>query len=686
MIGNTRIYILTIIFLSGSQILPGQQKQTITHESMWSLNRVGVPKISPQGDLVVYSIHESSYDEKDQKRDLWLLDLQTGQAPRRLTAGKAGESQYSWSPDGKQLAFIAKREGDETAQLYVLPMRSAGEAQKLTNVSTGVNNPYWSPDGKNIAFTSVVFPECFADSCNQKRLEAQKKIKYKAYVYESFPIRSWDKWNDEKKTHLWIQSLEPGSQARDLFSNLEMAKESGFSFSDYCWTPDGKHVIISATNEANTTAFREAASALYKIDISSGSVDKLSGEDQEFSNPAISQDGKYLYCIRTQINNKKLYNLGKLIRYNWPSMDHPVIMADALDRPIESYQLCGDEVFLIVEDRGRDYIYRIEPGQTNARLFSKADKGNLNNLSCSKGSQPILVANYESVEMPQEVCLLNSEGQISLLTDVNKKKLESLQLSRYETLWFKSKQKKDIRSLMVYPPNFDSTKTYPLLVVMHGGPAGSWKEGWSYRWNYHLLAQPGYVLMLTDYTGSTGYGEQFSQDIQFDPFKGPADEINEAAADAIRRFKFIDGKLQAAAGASYGGHLANWMQATTSHYKCLVSHAGLVNAISQWGTSDAIYHRELMNGGTPWSNTKLWKDQNPIYFADQFQTPMLVTVGELDYRVPVNNSIENWNILQRMKIPSKLIVFPGENHWILNGENARFFYRELHDWLAKYLK
>jgi dipeptidyl aminopeptidase/acylaminoacyl peptidase len=239
---------------------------------------------------------------------------------------------------------------------------------------------------------------------------------------------------------------------------------------------------------------------------------------------------------------------------------------------------------------------------------------------------------------------------------------------------------------MIKPPGFDATKKYPLFVVIHGGPAGSWKESWSYRWNYQLLAKPGYVLLMTDFTGSTGYGEKFSQDIQFDPFRGPAQEINEAAADAIKRFSFIDGTKQAAGGASYGGHLANWLQATTTHYKCLISHAGLVNSISQWGTSDYIFGREVMNGGTPWSKSKVWKEQNPILFADNFKTPMLVTIGELDYRVPLNNSIENWNILQRQKIPSKLIVFPDENHWILKGENSRFFYQELQDWLAKYLK
>ncbi len=190
---------------------------------------------------------------------------------------------------------------------------------------------------------------------------------------------------------------------------------------------------------------------------------------------------------------------------------------------------------------------------------------------------------------------------------------------------------------------------------------------------------------MTDYTGSTGYGEKFAQDIQFDPFKGPAEEIQEAAADAIKRFSYIDGSRQSAAGASYGGHLANWMQATTSHYKCLVSHAGLVNSVSQWGTSDGIYGREVMNGGVPWEAGKTWKEQNPFNFANNFKTPILLTVGENDYRVPINNTIENYHILQRRKIPSRLVVFPDENHWILKPENSRIHYKEVTDWLKKWV-
>ena len=206
------------------------------------------------------------------------------------------------------------------------------------------------------------------------------------------------------------------------------------------------------------------------------------------------------------------------------------------------------------------------------------------------------------------------------------------------------------------------------------------------RWNYHLMAQPGYVVLMTNNTGSTGFGEKFSQEVQGDPLLGPGNELNEAADEAIAKFPFIDGSRQAAGGASYGGHLANWLQATTTRYKCLFSHAGLVNLESQWGTSDVIYSREVSNGGPVWEQGKVWKEQNPIRFAKDFHTPILLTVGERDFRVPMNNTLENWSVLQRLQIPSRLIVFPDENHWVLKGENSRFFHEEVRKWLDRYLK
>jgi dipeptidyl aminopeptidase/acylaminoacyl peptidase len=238
--------------------------------------------------------------------------------------------------------------------------------------------------------------------------------------------------------------------------------------------------------------------------------------------------------------------------------------------------------------------------------------------------------------------------------------------------------------MIALPPGFDPAKKYPLFVLIHGGPHTMYKDEFFIRWNYHLLAAPGYVVLMTNYTGSTGFGEKFAQAIQGDPLRGPADDINRAADEAIRRYPFIDASRQAAGGASYGGHLTNWLAVSTDRYRALVSHAGLYDLKTQWSTSDIVYSRERNLGRPPWSGDAVWKDQSPFWRSARLKTPILVTFGERDYRVPLNNGLEFWTALQRQGVESRLVLFPDENHWILKGENSRYFYHEVHSWLARH--
>jgi len=662
-----------------------QTKKAITHETMWLMKRVGAPAISPDGKWVVFSLTDPSYDEKVQSIDLWVTAADGSDKARKITNTKAGETAYTWSPDSKQIAFVTKREGDDESQIYLLAITGPGEAQRLTNLSTGAGAPQYSPDGKAMLFTSSVYPAAFTDSANKKAAEEKKKIKYKARVYTSFPISEWDHWLDEKQTHAFVQALD-GTTAKDIFSGSDMSTKEGFSFGgSMCWGADSRDVIFSASVNANTSAYQNSFINLYKVSALGGAINLLLSDGSDYTNARPSSDGKYLFCYTTANNNYKVYNINKLIRYDWPSMQNKTILTATLDRPISSYSTYGNIIYMNVEDQGLDKIFTMPVTGGRAQLLTTATKGCFTNMSISQTATPIITSSYEMSTMPPEIVRVNASGDYTMLTTMNMEKLAAIDFQTAEPVWFKSSRGKMIKSLLVRPAGFDTAIKYPLFVQIHGGPAGAWKDNWSYRWNYQLLAAPGYVVLLTDYTGSTGYGEKFSQDIQFDPFKGPAFELQEAAKDAIKKYSFIDGSLQAAGGASYGGHLANWLQASTTHYKCLISHAGLVNSESQWGTSDGFYEREVMNGGTPWMNTKTFKEQNPIRFAANFKTPILVTVGELDFRVPLNNSIENWHILQRLKIPSKLIVFPNANHWITNAEDSRFFYKEVEAWMKKYL-
>jgi len=679
-------FIFTIVSILFFSIAIAQVKKAITHESMWMMKRVGAPEVSPDGKWIVFSVTEPSYVDKDVISDLWIVPADGSIKPRKLTFGKASESGYKWSPDSKYIAFAAKREEDEVPQVYIMNIREGGEAQRFSNISTGAGSPQWSPNGKMILFTNKVFPGNFTDSANKKTAEERKKLKYNARVYTSFPIRNWDQWIDDKQTHAFVQSIEPGSTARDIFTNVSASVKEGFAFNgSISWAPDNQSVIFSATTDFTSGAFQDPTSHLYKLSINGGDAVQLTNDGNDYGNPSFSADGKYLFCMSSANNNNKVYNLSKLTRYDWPSLSNKTYLTEKLDRPVNSYVVTTDnKIVLSVEDQANDKILLLDAVKGDTKELT-SEHGSYTAVSISSDGK-VIVSTYENASKPAELVRIKGDSKTAeSLTTFNDAALSALDLQRPETFWFTSSRGKKIKSMLVRPAGFDASKKYPLFVVMHGGPAGAWKDNWGYRWNYHLLASPGYIVLLTDYTGSTGYGEKFSQDIQFDPLKGPADEINEAADHAIKTYSFIDGARQAAGGGSYGGHLANWMQATTTRYKCLISHAGMVNSESQYLTSDYMFGREVMNGGAPWTQTAVWKDQNPIRFATKFKTPVLITVGERDFRVPLNNSIENFGVLQRLKIPSKLIVFPEENHWILKPENSKFWYSEVNAWLKKYL-
>jgi dipeptidyl aminopeptidase/acylaminoacyl peptidase len=671
-----------------------QEKRKITHEDLWLLKRAGSPKISADGKWVVYSVTEPSYDEKETVSDLWIAPVDGATAPRKLTTGKAPESGYEWSPDGKYIAFTARRDGEEIAQIYLLNVKEGGEAQKLTNISSGVGSLqwgsdtksialHWSPDSKKILFASRVYPGTYSDSANKKMAEEKKKVKYKARVYTQFPIRRWDQWVDEKQAHFFVQSINSGT-AKDIFSSVDISKEEGFNIVNANWTQDSKSIIFSATTNAGVAAYQEPVANLYLVSAEGGAARQLTRDGSSYTDPLITADGKYLFCLSSAANNKQLYNLDYLTRFDWPSLQNKTFIVKQLDRPINNFELAGNNIVFSINDSAADKLYSIPINGSKVQLLTKNTTGCYSTVTASDNGG--IVATYESSIMPPEIVRINADGSHTILSNLNSEKLKTLDLKPAEPVWFTSSRGKRIKSLLVKPAGFNPANKYPLFVVLHGGPASSWKDNWSYRWNYQLLSSPGYILLLTDYTGSVGYGEKFAQAIQFDPFKGPADEINEAADDVIKKFSFIDGSKQVAGGASYGGHLSNWLQGTTTRYKALVSHAGLVNSEAQWGTSDGIYHREIMAGGPPWEQSKTWTEQNPIRLAANFKTPVLVTVGELDYRVPMNNSLEYWSALQRMKVPSKLIVFQEANHWILKGEDSKFFYQELQNWFARYLK
>jgi dipeptidyl aminopeptidase/acylaminoacyl peptidase len=687
---------LAAIVAPASLSAQSTQRRAITHEDVWLMKRVGAPAVSPDGRWVVFSVSEPAYTDQDQVSDLWIVPTDGGAEPRRLTGTRGGESGAAWSPDGRRIAFSARREGDEAAQIYLLDVAQGGEAQRVTTLSTGARAPHWRPDGRAILFTGDVYPGAASDSANRAAAAERRARRNNARVYEGFPIRHWDRWLDDRRPSLFVQELTPGAAARDLLAGTALAASPGFggqlgnSGEDIAatWTPDGSAVVFVATANRNEAAFADVVQSLWVVPAAGGEPRRLTSDGDSYGAPSFRPDGRALYAVMEPATDH-VYNLNRLVMWSWPNPGTRTVVTSGFDRSVGRYGFSPDSrtVYLLAEDQGHERLYQVPAGGGEVRELGRLSSGVYTGLHVTgRGTTAMLVANWASATSPPEVVRIDpASGAATPLTRLNAERVRQIDWQPAREFWFTSSRGARIHNLLVVPPGFDSTRTYPLFAVIHGGPHSQWRDDFVIRWNYHLLGAPGYVVLLTNYTGSTGFGERFAQGIQGDPLEGPGLELNEAVDEAIRRYRFLDGTRLAAGGASYGGHLTNWLAVTTTRFRALVSHAGLWDLESQWGTSDIVYSRERNMGAPPWVNGDRWRAQSPLQRAANLRTPVLVSVGERDYRVPMNNALEFWTALQRQRVPSKLIVWPDENHWVLKGENSRFFYREVHAWLARWL-
>jgi dipeptidyl aminopeptidase/acylaminoacyl peptidase len=675
---------------------PPALRTPITHEKLWLMKRVGSPVISPDGRWVVFQVVEPAYDPDKEVSDLWIAATDGAAAPRRLTSTRAPESGVSWAPDSRQIAFSTRREGDEVEQVYVLDLAAGGEAHRVTNLATGAFRPKWRPDGKAVLFESLVYPGAADDETNRKAIAERKTRKYNVRVYEHFPVRFWNQWLDDRRPTILVQPLTEGAVAKDVLSASQLAHADGFSAVqddssvslDPLWSPDGREIVFMATTERWNASFGHVGYRLYRMPASGGEPQALTAATGIYRQLTFAPDGKSLFFTYVP-QDEEIYHLERLQRMSWPLAGEPVVVAKDFDREVAGFALTPDSrtVYLRVPESGLESIDRVSAaGGKPEPVVQPASGGYTALVSAPKAAQLVLIASYGSSVSPAEVVRVDPAARTHRpLTRFSTDAAAAIDWAPPEHFFFTSAKGRSIHNLLVKPPAFDPARKYPLLVLIHGGAASTNPDQIGLRWNYHLLAAPGYVVLMTDYTGSTGQGEKFAQAIKLDPLKTPGEEINQAVDEALRRYTFIDGSRACAAGASYGGHLANWLEATTTRYRCIVSHAGESDLTTQWGESDANYEREVTNGGPPWGGNLIWREQSPITYAGQWKTPMLLSIGERDFRVPIGNTLESWAALQRMHVPSRLLVWPDAWHWITKAEDSRHFYEEVHAWLARYL-
>lgn len=659
-----------------------QQKHPLTFDDLISMERISEPMVSPDGLWVAYTVAKPDLAANRLVRNIWIVGTAENSEPRQLTRGGL-DGRPRWSPDSKKLAFVSSRTGAE--EIYLLSL-NGGEGDPLTTLSTGAGNEQWSPDGRWIAFTSAVYPDCHDDACNRQRDEAREKDPVKARIYDHLLFRHWTHWSDGKRSHLFLIPASGGAP-RDLTSaaDYDVPPDERGDAEDIAFAPDSKELCFTAVTDRP-----EATSTngdLFTVSVGGGEPRRITTNPGFDGHPIYSPDGRFI-AYHAQFTAGYESDRWRLMLYD-RATQRISNLTESFDRSVQEpiWSPNGRRIYFVAEDQAEQPIYAIDIPSGAPHPIAPASYNS--EITVSAGGNT-LAFTRSSLTMPAEVFLADPEGaHVRQLTHHNAARLSSIDINPPEPFWFEGAEGTRVEGFLIRPPHFDASEKYPLLLLVHGGPQGAWTDDWGYRWNEELFASPGYVAVMINPRGSTGYGQKFVDEIRDDWGGKVYDDLMKGTDYALAHYAFIDPSRTAAAGGSYGGYMMDWFATHTGRFKALISHAGPYDNVSMYGGTEELWFVEHDLAGTPWSNPESYSKWSPSTYAGElgkFKTPTLVIAGEMDYRVPYTQSLEFFTDLQRQNVPSKLLIFPDEGHWVTKPQNSRLWYKNFQDWLATYLK
>jgi dipeptidyl aminopeptidase/acylaminoacyl peptidase len=652
---------------------------TFTATEMMKLKRLADPQVSPDGTAVAYAQTDIDLEGGTRNSDLWLVPVAGGE-PRRLTSHPKSDSAPRFSPDGKRLAFLSTRAGG--AQVFILEL-DGGEARKATSLVTEVESFLWLDD-QNLLVASRVFPECASAECNQKKLEAAGKPD-SGRAYDELLIRHWDAWDDGRRSHLFVVPLGGGA-ARDLTpGNRDVPPWSLGGPGDVGVSPDGTEVCFSRNDDPVPAISTNAD--LFVVPVAGGEARKIAANPGYDGGCRYSPDGTRI-AFRAQLRSGYEADRWRVMVYDRKT-GATANLTEAFDRHADSVTWSADSrtIYFPAEDDGSTPIFAVPAAGGTVR---KVADGTFGDVQAVKGGR-LLVASQVSLTHPAEVVrvpLPAAAGRPSAserITRVNDAFLASFGLRPGESIRYTGAAGKTVQAFVVKPPAFDPARTYPLLVFIHGGPQGSWSDGWSNRWNPQVFASAGYVVLMPNPRGSTGWGQEFVDDINGD-WGGRAYEDVMKGTDWAEALPYIAKGRTSAAGASYGGYMINWIAGHTGRYRALVSHDGVFDLTSMYGSTEELWFPEWEFKGAPWDNPEMYAKWSPHLFVKEFKTPTLVIHSALDYRVPIEQGLAMYTSLKRRGVPARFLTFPDENHWVLKPANSVRWYAEVQAWLDRYTK
>ena len=634
-----------------------------TPEELLATRRADDVQVSPDGKWASVTVRQKNLETNRDDKDIWLLPL--GGGPARQFTRNARSEHARWSPDGKQLLIV--REG----QLWIYDL-GGGDARQITRLSGGADGGVFSPDGRFIAFTSEVYPRCGGDdACNKERAERAEKSGIKARIVDHLFARHWTEWKEGKRTHVFVMPAG-GGPARDVTpfdSDWPSFRLGGGD--DFRFTPEGELIVSSKP------AQREAWSTngdLWLIDRDANPPRNLTADNHgDDAQPRPSPDGRYL-AWTSQARDGYEADLWKLKIQDRRTGRITAVDIDSDDVGSFAWRRDSKGIVASVVQKAHHWLYAVSLDGKYRRYTDAPVNGGDFDLA-PDGTAVVAAAGL--VRAP-EVVAVKPGGQPAPLSHFNDEQYRDLNLGTAEELWTESRDGAKVHSWVVRPAN--APAKLPLLVLIHGGPQGSWEDAWSMRWNAAVFAARGYVVLATDFHGSIGYGQKFKEQISGDWGGLPYEDVMRAT-DAAEKLPYVDPGHTCAAGASFGGYMVDWIAGHTDRFKCLVSHDGVFDLTSEYGSTEELWFPEWEFRGPPWENTELYRRFSPSSYVQGFKTPTLVVQGELDFRVPVEQGLGMFTALQRRGIESRLLYFPDEGHWVLKPRNSQLWYHTVLDWI-----
>ncbi len=654
---------------------PADASRLLTAEKMWGLKRLGDPSITPDGALAVLPVTTYDINENKGLTDLWIVPV-AGGAARQLTSDKASDTQPTVSPDGKWVAFVSKRGDDTENQLYVIAI-DGGEARRVTNIPTGISAPKWFGDSKQLAFVTEIWPDLvrWEDQAARKKQRADSKMT--ARVWSKAPISYFDHFLDDREPHLFSIPLEGGEPtAITRMSGYFLSKQE-YDSSSYDLSPDGLEVAFSA--ETDKSGIDSNFDLILLPTCGCKPAKNLTpGNKADDGSPKYSPDGRRLAFEQQRLvgfyaDRQRLMILDR-------NAGTIVGATEQWDRSVDGLVWERDSRGLLgtIDDAGTRRVYRFRL-DGNAAPTAITKESSFGALSLSKNGKA-MVAIRQAFSEPPTLVSLAANGKATKLSTFNDAALAALTQGKVESVTYKGARNDDIQMWIVYPPGFDPAKKYPYLALLHGGPHNGIQDAVQWRWNAQVFASWGYVVTWHNFHGSSGFGNDFADSINPDWVTMPYEDTIKAAEYMLAQ-PYVDRERTVAAGASYGGYLATVLLGRPHPFNALVAHAAVYNLYTQQGADFAAQKERFYNF---WEKPEEFAKVSPHTLAGNFKTPTLIIHNQQDLRVPVNHGVELFNTLQKKGVPSKLVYFPDENHWVLKPQNSLFWYQTVRDWVAQY--